>query len=920
MGPFSSASIIRHATILVLFFSRITIVASSTGLSRNPFTNERTGVSGFGARKRTIFPKLPTNTTGELSKEEGDEESISAIDTGSNLTLLTDAPRLWVKKSKISDAIWLKVWENKISTTLRLAVAEDSGDWVAEETEEGEEMDSDWVPIEGLYGIHKVPSGILFVLVSKTEPVYEAPKLQGEQSWWKVRRVSNFELIHLSHPGKLLTSSHLKEEVRQIRLLRKSLKQHEFFFVPDGSGIVNDMTQNLQVTLQQHLDSGEKGSWWQSSDSRPDPRFFWNQAAAESFLQRYDNADEGSSQKSLAATLLHHIVPLTSAFIGIQSNLTVGDGTNMTYQEIIISRRSRFRAGTRFTRRGADASGAVANFAETEQICLILDKSNTPQQVMSHIQTRGSVPLRWSSPTDMKTYRPRVRIGMDPLAQARALRLHLLEQQAYYVPSNESNSGKTMSSAQIVFVNLIDKHSDQGRLGRAFDSVLKAVTEVHSGNTTASTKTKKPKSKKSSSRDSKSAKNQGPSSVEHVWFDFHAETKGGKWDRLGVLLKQVQPALDEHGYFLAEAPTADNVGWDIKRKQNAIVRTNCMDSLDRTNVAQSIFGRYMLFQQLSDAASHSIDEKMAQKTWTDYAKKFRKRQLTLPWSDGETGHRLLWADNADAISRLYAGTPALKGDFTRTGKRTKRGALDDGMNSLQRYYLNNFMDADRQEGMDLMVGYANFSNVEFLDEDNGYGDEDGASSSSQEDDEKTLLSIQEAARTTFFGNIMDGLSSQHQNDLEQRLGEIGVREGTRRKSLDLLWLPGDLQCHMISQADIVKSENKRKPKSIYKFSSAEAMEAIDRRAASDLPWWVIVESSDDDDDDDDDEKEDEHEEESEPSQLSILMPHQQHPHITSFTLMGILIVAIKAPMTLAATVVGLVGLVFLPAVISHDLK
>ena len=74
----------------------------------------------------------------------------------------------------------------------------------------------------------------------------------------------------------------------------------------------------------------------------------------------------------------------------------------------------------------------------------------------------------------------------------------------------------------------------------------------------------------------------------------------------------------------------------------------------------------------------------------------------------------LWADNADAISRLYAGTPALKGDFTRTGKRTRRGALDDGMNSLQRYYLNNFIDADRQEGIDLLVGDAEFNSDDIL--------------------------------------------------------------------------------------------------------------------------------------------------------------------------------------------------------------
>merc|ERR1711862_73951 len=78
---------------------------------------------------------------------------------------------------------------------------------------------------------------------------------------------------------------------------------------------------------------------------------------------------------------------------------------------------------------------------------------------------------------------------------------------------------------------------------------------------------------------------------------------------------------------------------------------------------------------------------------------------------GEKYHRLLWSNNADAISKLYAGTSALKGDFTRTGKRTKRGMIDDGINSLQRYYLNNFLDADKQEGIDLMTGYIPFTDT-----------------------------------------------------------------------------------------------------------------------------------------------------------------------------------------------------------------
>lgn len=35
-------------------------------------------------------------------------------------------------------------------------------------------------------------------------------------------------------------------------------------------------------------------------------------------------------------------------------------------------------------------------------------------------------------------------------------------------------------------------------------------------------------------------------------------------------------------------------------------------------------------------------------------------------------------------------------DFTRTGKRTMRGVIQDGVNSVMRYYKNNFTDGTRQ--------------------------------------------------------------------------------------------------------------------------------------------------------------------------------------------------------------------------------
>lgn len=67
--------------------------------------------------------------------------------------------------------------------------------------------------------------------------------------------------------------------------------------------------------------------------------------------------------------------------------------------------------------------------------------------------------------------------------------------------------------------------------------------------------------------------------------------------------------------------------------------------------------------------------------------------------------RNLWADSGDAISILYAGTRALKADVTRTGQRDfVKGSIDDGLNSLTRYYLNNFTDGRKQDAYDLWSG------------------------------------------------------------------------------------------------------------------------------------------------------------------------------------------------------------------------
>jgi hypothetical protein len=78
--------------------------------------------------------------------------------------------------------------------------------------------------------------------------------------------------------------------------------------------------------------------------------------------------------------------------------------------------------------------------------------------------------------------------------------------------------------------------------------------------------------------------------------------------------------------------------------------------------------------------------------------------LTSPVPHCEAEFNTLWVHNADAISVLYSGTGALKTDFTKTGKRTPQGIMNDGYNSLLRFILNNFVDGRTQDAWDLFLG------------------------------------------------------------------------------------------------------------------------------------------------------------------------------------------------------------------------
>lgn len=116
-----------------------------------------------------------------------------------------------------------------------------------------------------------------------------------------------------------------------------------------------------------------------------------------------------------------------------------------------------------------------------------------------------------------------------------------------------------------------------------------------------------------------------------------------------------------------------------------------MDCLDRTNVVQSVLSRNILHQQLIAAGIEKAGQSPAQDPFAKFS------------TDLENCFRHMWSDNADVMSYLYTGTPALKTDFTRTGRRTYRGAMDDGINAVTRYYINNFTDGYFVDCLDFLT-------------------------------------------------------------------------------------------------------------------------------------------------------------------------------------------------------------------------
>ncbi|KAL2439117.1 Phosphatidylinositol-3-phosphatase SAC1 [Exophiala dermatitidis] len=416
---------------------------------------------------------------------------------------------------------------------------------------------------------------------------------------------------------------------------------------------------------------------------RADDRFFWNRFVQTDLIDfRMGDGRSGGLRGQQQPGIDPYILPVMFGMFEIKPARI--KSTNFNFA--LITRRSRHRGGTRYFSRGIDDQGHVANFNETEQVVVLNDVSGPPAgyaggagiqngkvgdpisetQVLSFVQTRGSVPVFWAEINDLR-YVPRLQIrGVDTAVEA--ARKHFEEQIRIY--------------GENYLVNLVNARGREERVKKAYEQIIRILVNSPGESVEADQRTDE-KFRDISAEYPQSMMDK----LHYIYFDFHNETKGLKWHRAELLLDELIDGLRKGQYFKGvEMPGDPSGALEVRQKQKAVVRTNCMDCLDRTNVVQSMLARWALTQQFQDLGILQPGERVSD----DRAFEFLFRNI--------------WADNADVVSKSYSGTGALKTDFTRTGTRTRVGMLQDLSNSCTRYIRNNFLDGPRQDGFDLFLG------------------------------------------------------------------------------------------------------------------------------------------------------------------------------------------------------------------------
>ncbi|KAJ5098097.1 Polyphosphoinositide phosphatase [Penicillium argentinense] len=316
----------------------------------------------------------------------------------------------------------------------------------------------------------------------------------------------------------------------------------------------------------------------------------------------------------------------------------------------IIARRSRFFAGARFLKRGANDLGFVANDVETEQI--VSEQTTTPfhsagpsldanPNYTSYVQHRGSIPLYWSQENTGVSPKPDIELNLvDPFYSAAALHFDNLFERY---------------GAPVYILNLVKSRERTPRESKLLKEFTDAVEYLNQF---------LPPDKKL---------------IYKAW-DMSRAAKSRDQDVIETLEGIAGDIIPKTAFF--------KNGHDLEtglQIQNGVARTNCIDCLDRTNAAQFVIGKRALGHQL-----HALG--VIEETTVEYD------------TDAVNLFTNMWHDHGDTIAIQYGGSHLVNTMATYRKINQWSSHSRDMVESFKRYYNNSFLDAQRQEAYNLFLG------------------------------------------------------------------------------------------------------------------------------------------------------------------------------------------------------------------------
>lgn len=464
-----------------------------------------------------------------------------------------------------------------------------------------------------------------------------------------VYAITKSEMFPIPNSTVLSKMPYSKNENRYKKLLRTVDLTRDFFF---------SYSYHIMISLQKNLSNCQSGL------TLYDTMFVWNE-----FLTR-------GIRHQLKNTLW--TVALVYGFFKQVTLPLSGRDFILT----LIARRSRHYAGTRYLKRGVNEKGRVANDVETEQIVLEDVPAGCPLQISAVVQNRGSIPLFWSQETSRLNIKPDIILSRKDL-NFEATKRHF------------ENLVKRYGNP-IIILNLIKTREKRPRetiLRAAFANAIEFI-------------------------------NKDLSEENHLRFlhwDLNKHSRSKATNVLTLLGKVAANALELTGFLhcqlipasktgklLKFSPidnTEDQAGQDscevraepnspsgdyqvnLSTLQRGVLRTNCIDCLDRTNVAQYAYGLVALGHQLHalgfiDVESIDLDSPLADNLMK------------------------LYEEMGDILALQYGGSAAHNKIFSeRRGQWKAATQSQELFRTLQRYYSNAYMDAEKQDAINVFLGH-----------------------------------------------------------------------------------------------------------------------------------------------------------------------------------------------------------------------